>query len=347
MFGAIYFGSKTRNEGGCGKTGLGRATIGVQKMNESDIKSAVLNLAYRGDWNELLRLLEQYPEHINEASYPKGYTPLHQAAWHGAELPVIGVLLRLGACPQAKTITKGQTPREISTENHPNREDMHFLLDDQGRNLSQLIRKIASEKPDLFGLYDGNCVIFDRMAVCLMGCYCKDLESAWNRIHSAYMALTGEDAKINKEIDISIGKLLSLKASSEFWPSTFYQALKRCYEAGRFVPIEKHWAVVADLFIENQETWGLRGDPFLYMEMRQALAQVPLPNDAEELDRLLYLLFESLTGVSPHSAGDIFIERFSRGGMSSGYVCGEYWREKCIPGLKKRLLWLRKSWGDD
>ena len=43
----------------------------------------VVELAYKGEWPELLRHLESQPHLVNSIS-AKGYTPLHQAAWHGA-----------------------------------------------------------------------------------------------------------------------------------------------------------------------------------------------------------------------------------------------------------------------
>jgi hypothetical protein len=54
-------------------------------------KSNQINtLAFRGDWAALLPVLREHPDLVNLASESKGYTPLHQAAWHGASLSVIG-----------------------------------------------------------------------------------------------------------------------------------------------------------------------------------------------------------------------------------------------------------------
>ena len=315
-------------------------------MNKLDAKTELLDLSYRGDWKKLLNLLEKYPEYIDDASYPKGYTSLHQAAWHGAEIPVIGGLLRLGACPQAKTKNKSQTPREIALERHPHREDLHFLLNDKGRTLSQIMRKVASENADIFEAYDGNRVVLDRMVEFFSECYYENADSAERIIYSAYLALAGDGIKADHRVHLDIGIYSALEASSEFWASTFSTRLHRYYDSGRIAPIERHWASMADLFYMGQDGWGLRGDPFLYTEMRQSLIHVPLPRDAEEVSRLIYMAFETLTGASLIDVGEVFVERFSRGGMSSGYVCGEYWRKECVPRLKKRMLWLTESWGN-
>ncbi|MDY3565645.1 hypothetical protein [Enterobacter hormaechei] len=72
------------------------------------LSKQISELAYKGQWEPLLNVLENYPSFINAAS-EKGYTPLHQAAWHGAKRPVIGKLLRMGADETLATYNKLQT----------------------------------------------------------------------------------------------------------------------------------------------------------------------------------------------------------------------------------------------
>jgi ankyrin repeat protein len=52
------------------------------------MKAKVFELAYKGEWDDLLALLRAQPDLVNSESELKGYTPLHQAAWHGASLSV-------------------------------------------------------------------------------------------------------------------------------------------------------------------------------------------------------------------------------------------------------------------
>jgi hypothetical protein len=66
-----------------------------------------------GDWKNLLGLVRRRPDLVNAASEPKGYTPLHQAAWHGASLTVIGELLALGADPTLRTRLKTRVPERL------------------------------------------------------------------------------------------------------------------------------------------------------------------------------------------------------------------------------------------
>jgi hypothetical protein len=96
----------------------------------------------------------------------RGYTPLHQAAWHGAGLPVIGALLALGADRRLST-KEGQTARDIAQSRYPDREDLHYILSPSTRSLAQLLRKLIAETPGLFSDYDGNRLICDRLIACL------------------------------------------------------------------------------------------------------------------------------------------------------------------------------------
>ena len=91
---------------------------------------------------------------------------------------------------------------------------------------------------------------------------------------------------------------------------------------------------VASLFDQKPGQWGLRGDPYLWEEMRSKFIAVPLPESAEVLEALLAKAFETLTSY-PLTADQkiIAIERLAHGGMSSGGVSIPFWRETAIPLL--------------
>ncbi len=54
--------------------------------------------------------------------------------------------------------------------------------------------------------------------------------------------------------------------------------------------------------------------------------------------------FLALTGCEITALDPVYVKRFDRGGMSSGGVCVETWRDRLIPLLLQRAEWLRKSW---
>lgn len=82
--------------------------------------------------------------------------------------------------------------------------------------------------------------------------------------------------------------------------------------------------------------WGLRGDPYLWDEIRQYLKNVEVPANNNELVQILELAFEELVGQSIEGLDDILVERYCYGGMSSGKVSTSFWRDIAIPLLVEK-----------
>lgn len=79
------------------------------------------------------------------------------------------------------------------------------------------------------------------------------------------------------------------------------------------------------------------GDPWLWREMRGRFEGVPLPADSDELAGMIERMFQELTGEPVTHPDSIFMARYAHGGMSSGRVVPEFWRETLIPLLTARL----------
>lgn len=94
---------------------------------------------------------------------------------------------------------------------------------------------------------------------------------------------------------------------------------------------------VGDLFSDKRHSWGLRGDPYLWDEMRLHFEKVPLPVDELSLIDQLNQAFFDLTGQPLSSLEVVCVERFAHGGMSSGKVSPEFWRNTAIPQLAERF----------
>lgn len=90
------------------------------------------------------------------------------------------------------------------------------------------------------------------------------------------------------------------------------------------------------LFVEEPLTWGLRGDPYLWRAMAVQLANAPWPDSLEQLDAMLTQAFEQLTGRGLDAQGHFFVEAFAHGGMSSGGISPQFWRDQGLPLLRKR-----------
>jgi len=307
------------------------------------MKAKVFELAYKGEWDDLLALLRAQPDLVNSESELKGYTPLHQAAWHGASLSVVGELLALGANPLLRTKNKNQSAREIAAEKHPGRNDLQFLLIERGRTMAQLMRKIAAENPQLFVLYDGNQILFDRLIDCFgADACCRTSPDFDGRLSAAFSAITGES--LTSARPFPCGDIED--ADPGFWVNRFAILLRGLASRAHCIPIEKHWVVVSDLFDPDAEgwDWGLRGDKYLWMEMRQSLCHVPLPDEPEAIKRTITSAFLALTGEALNPRAEFFVPRFSRGGMTSGKVTCDFWAEKFIPQIQQRAHWIKESW---
>jgi hypothetical protein len=95
---------------------------------------------------------------------------------------------------------------------------------------------------------------------------------------------------------------------------------------------------VSALFDPEPGTWGLRGDPFLWRALRGHLAGQDIPPSAGELISLLHAAFRELTGTDLTSdpAPSAYQEQYAHGGMSSGMISLDTWREKLLPTLAER-----------
>jgi hypothetical protein len=95
---------------------------------------------------------------------------------------------------------------------------------------------------------------------------------------------------------------------------------------------------MADLFDPEPRTWGLRGDPYLWQALREHLAGTDIPASTGEVVNLLQAAFGELTGLDLgcDPAPSVYLEQYARGGMSSGMISLDTWRERFMPMLAER-----------
>jgi len=93
---------------------------------------------------------------------------------------------------------------------------------------------------------------------------------------------------------------------------------------------------LSTIFQDVPSPWGLRGDPYLWNEMKDTLGDSAYPDTEEQFTALLEQTYQQLTGAPLANHDVIFIERYSHGGMSSGCVSPQFWVEKAIPLLRAR-----------
>ncbi|MFF9785556.1 hypothetical protein [Streptomyces nigrescens] len=101
---------------------------------------------------------------------------------------------------------------------------------------------------------------------------------------------------------------------------------------------------MAELFDPEPERWGLRGDPHVWRALRGHLSRTDVPASVDEAVSLLRVAFSELVGVEPvtNAETSVYREQFAHGGMSSGMVSLDTWRDRLLPLLAERARVLLK-----
>ena len=98
---------------------------------------------------------------------------------------------------------------------------------------------------------------------------------------------------------------------------------------------------IIELFNTTPDQWGLRGDPYLWQEIKMKLAHIDMPATEQALNQLLFQTYQAATGYPISYQQPFPVERFNHGGMSSGFVDPVYWSNHLIPLLLERYIALR------
>ena len=94
---------------------------------------------------------------------------------------------------------------------------------------------------------------------------------------------------------------------------------------------------VADLFEHKPQNWGLRGDPYLWEDMKQSFSSIMLPVSTEVFIEKFRDEFEKITGMPLTQDCRPLVPEYSDGGMSAGQVSGRFWLDVALPLLLERL----------
>ena len=96
------------------------------------------------------------------------------------------------------------------------------------------------------------------------------------------------------------------------------------------------------LFDPEPQVWGLRGDPHLWRALREHLSGTDLPSSADEVASLLQAACAELARIDLASdpASSAYREQYAHGGMSSGMISLDTWRQKLMPLLIERATTL-------
>ena len=93
---------------------------------------------------------------------------------------------------------------------------------------------------------------------------------------------------------------------------------------------------ISEIFEDEPQQWGFRGDPYLWRELKERLDNVDMPDTPEQLKSIIEKEYEVATGHSIHHREHFTVKKFMHGGMSSGGISPEFWHDCGIPLLVKR-----------
>ena len=84
---------------------------------------------------------------------------------------------------------------------------------------------------------------------------------------------------------------------------------------------------LACLFRVPPDSWGARGDPYLWKELEGYFQDIEIPRNWLSIQRLIDDVFLELCGLPINTTEWFYVERFAHGGMSSGHVEPTCWIE--------------------
>jgi len=95
---------------------------------------------------------------------------------------------------------------------------------------------------------------------------------------------------------------------------------------------------VSKYFYPEPIQWGLRGDPYLWKDMKQKTESTNIPITANELEKLLHKLFKELVGEVPQKGNVIHVKKYETVGMSKGMISSDFWLEKGFALIIQRYI---------
>jgi hypothetical protein len=91
------------------------------------------------------------------------------------------------------------------------------------------------------------------------------------------------------------------------------------------------------IFDEAPSMWGLRGDPYLWNELKEDVRQRPVFKTADEFLLYLKATIEDIIGEPLLKGRYPYVERFNSGGMYGGRIDSDFWLNTIMPLLEHRF----------
>ena len=93
------------------------------------------------------------------------------------------------------------------------------------------------------------------------------------------------------------------------------------------------------LFEEQPQQWGLRGDPFLWEKLKDHLKTQNEEFNTLQFEECISNYIECFVNENGQKVNDdiVFVESFPAEGMSGGRISLQWWNDKGIPFLLQKF----------
>jgi len=93
---------------------------------------------------------------------------------------------------------------------------------------------------------------------------------------------------------------------------------------------------ISELFTKTPRQYGLRGDPFLWKDLEKHFSSIEFPYSKKSMITYIYSRYKEITGEELTADSMPFVKDYDKGGMSSGYISGDFWTNRGIPMITAR-----------
>ena len=91
------------------------------------------------------------------------------------------------------------------------------------------------------------------------------------------------------------------------------------------------------VFAERPQKYGYRGDYYFWEYLEQYFLHHTALTEREHIEDVIKQQFKHLSGVELKTDAMPYVEELAHGGMSSGYLSGDFWLNTAIPLLQERF----------
>jgi hypothetical protein len=91
------------------------------------------------------------------------------------------------------------------------------------------------------------------------------------------------------------------------------------------------------LFMEKPDSWGLRGDPYLWEDLIIAGKDISMPENKDDVIATFKKLIEKVTEHNYPLENNVYIDKYNHGGMSQGCISKEFWNITALDIVLKKF----------